>query len=160
LKLRTKTAAYGIAGLALAGAVILSGSSLSLLTVGSSGILSVLLTDPPTVPEGVSAVYISYSSIAIHASEFNNSGWIAFSGRGTIDALKLVNLSETISSGVVPSLTYDLVEFNISSVEVTYVGENYTATVASEKLVVPIIGGVKVSSSNPSAARPADTIGV
>jgi hypothetical protein len=152
LKLRTKTAAYGIAGLAVAGAVILSGSSLSLLTVGSSGILSVLLTDPPTVPEGVSAVYISYSGIAVHASGFNNSGWIAFSGQGTIDTLKLVNLSETISSGIVPSLTYDMVEFNISNVEVTYMGANHTATVASEKLVVPIIGGVKVSSSNPSAA--------
>jgi hypothetical protein len=151
--LRTKTAAYGIAGLAVAGAVILSGSSLGLLTVGSSGILSVLLTDPPTMPEGVSAVYISYSSIAVHATGFNNnSGWIAFSGQGTIDTLKLVNLSETISSGIVPSLTYDLVEFNISNVEVTYMGGNYTAAVGSEKLVVPIIGGVKVSSSNPSAA--------
>jgi hypothetical protein len=152
LKLRTKTAAYGIAALAVAGAVILSGSSLGLLNVSSSGILSVLLTDPPTVPDGVSAVYVTYSSIGVHASGFNDSGWVAFSGQGTIDAFRLVNLSETISSGIVPSLTYDLVDFNISNVEVTYMGANYTATIASGKLVVPIVGGVRVSSSNPSAA--------
>jgi hypothetical protein len=152
LKLRTRAAAYGLAGLAVAGVVILSGSSLGLLNVSSTGILSVLLTDPPAVPEGVSAIYFTYSSIEVHASGFNNSGWIAFSGQGTIDAFKLVNLSQTISSETVPSLTYNLVEFNISKVTVTYIGRNYTAVIASGKIVVPIEGGVKVSSSNPAAA--------
>jgi hypothetical protein len=152
LKLRTRVAAYGVAGLALAVALIISGSSLGLLNVGSSGILSVLLTDPPTIPEGVSAVYVTYSSVAVHASGFNNSGWVAFSGEGTIDTLKLVNLSQTISSETVPSLTYNLVQFNISNVTVTYRGANYTAAIAPGRLVVPIVGGVRVSSTNPAAA--------
>ena len=152
MKLRTKAAAYGVAGLALAGAVILSGSALGLLGASSSGILSVLLTDPPSVPNGVTAVYITYSSIAVHASGFNDSGWISFSGQGTIDSLRLVNLSQTISSGTVPSFTYNLVDFNISKVLVEYMGANYSANIASGKLVVPIVGGVKVSSSAPSAA--------
>jgi hypothetical protein len=152
LRLRTKAAAYGIAGLTVAGAVILCGSSLGLLTISSTGTLSVLLTDPPMVPSGVSAVYVTYSSIAVHALGFNNSGWVPFSGQETIDTLKLVNLSQTISSGTVPSLTYDLVEFNISNVVVTYRGTNCTTAIASGKLVVPIIGDVTVSSSYPSAA--------
>ena len=152
LKLRTRAAAYGIAGLALAGAVIFSGSTLGLLNPTSLGILSVLLTDPPSIPNGVTAVYVSYSSIAVHAAGLNDSGWISFSGQGTIDTLKLINLSQTISSGNVPSLTYNLVEFNISKVEVQYNGANYTTAIASGKLVVPIVGGVKVSSSNPAAA--------
>jgi hypothetical protein len=152
LKLRTRAAAYGVAGLALAGVVIFSGSALGLLSASSSGILSVLLTDPPSVPSGVSAVYVTYSSIAVHASGFNDSGWVSFSGGGTIDTMKLVNFSQTISSGVVPSLTYDLVEFNISNVAVDYMGTNYSVTVASGKLIVPIVGGVKVDSSNPAAA--------
>jgi hypothetical protein len=152
LKLRTKAAAYGLAGLALAGAAIFSGSTLGLLTVGSSGILSVLLTDPPSVPNGVAAVYVSYSSIAVHATGPNDSGWVPFSGQGTIDTMKLVNLSQTISSGIVPALTYDMVEFNISEVQVAYMGSNYTATIASSKLVAPIVGGVEVSSSSPAAA--------
>lgn len=152
MRLRTKAAAYGMAGLAVAGAVILSGSSLGLLAVNSTGILSVLLTDPATVPSGVSAVYVTYSSIAVHASGFNNSGWVPFPEQGTIDTLKLVNLSQTISSGTVPSLTYDLVEFNISNVVVTYGGTNYTAATASGRLVASIIGDVTVSFSYPSAA--------
>jgi len=150
--LRTKAAAYGAAGLALAGAVIFSGSALGLLNVGSSGVLSVLLTDPPAVPGGVTGIYVTYSSIAVHATGPNDSGWVAFSGQGSIDTMKLVNFSQTISSGTVPALTYNMVEFNISKVQVEYAGTNYTSTVASGKLVVPIIGGVKVSSSNPAAA--------
>jgi len=152
LRLRTKAAAYGLGGLVLAGAVIFSGSAMGLLGINSSGILSVLLTDPPNVPTGVSAVYVTYSGIAVHASGFNDSGWIPFSGQGTIDTLKLINLSRTISTGVVPSFTYDLVELNISKVQVEYMGANYSVTVASGMLVAPIVGGVRVSSSSPSAA--------
>ncbi len=151
MKLRTKAAAYGVAGLVLAGAVLFSGSTLGLLNTGS-GVLSVLLTDPPTVPTGVSAIYVTYSSIAVHAVGFNESGWISFSGQGTIDTMKLVNFSQTISSGTVPSFTYNLVKFNISNVAVEYMGANYSAKIASGTLVVPIVGGVKVSSSNPAAA--------
>ena len=151
MKLRTRAVAYGIAGLVLAGTVIFSGSTLGLLGA-SSGVLSVLLTDPPSVPSGVSAIYVTYSSIAVHAAGLNDSGWVSFSGQGTIDTMKLVNLSQTISSGIVPSLTYNMVEFNISNVQVEYMGANYSAAIASERLVVPIVGGVKVSSSTLSAA--------
>ncbi len=152
LKLRTRAAAYGVAGLALAGVVIFSGSALGLLSTTSSGILSVLLTDPPSVPSGVSAVYVTYSSIAVHASGFSDSGWVSFAGGGTIDTLKLVNSSQTISSGNVPSLTYNMVRFNITKVVVEYMGANYTADVASGKLTASIVGGVKVDSSVPAAA--------
>jgi hypothetical protein len=152
LRLRTKAAAYGVAGLAVAGAVIFSGSALGLLNVSPTGVLSVLLTDPPSVPGGVTAVYVTYSSIAVHASGFNDSGWVTFSGQGTIDTMRLVNLSQTISSGIVPALTYDQVEFSISGVKVEYMGANYSATLASGKLTVPIVGGVEVNATKPAAA--------
>ncbi len=152
MRLRTKAAAYGIGGLVLAGAVLFSGSTLGLLNTSSSGILSVMLTDPPVVPDGVSAVFVTYSSIAVHAVGFNDSGWVSVTGEGTIDTMKLLNFSQTISSATIPSLTYNLIEFNLSKVSVEYLGTNYTATVASGKLVVPIVGGVKVSASNPAAA--------
>ena len=152
MKLRTRALAYGLVGLALAGGMIFSGSEMGLLNVSSSGILSVLLTDPPTVPAGVSAVYVTYSAISVHASGFNSSGWVTFPGQGTIDTMRLVNLSQTISSGTVPSLSYDMVAFSISNVEVGYMNQNYTATISSGRLLVPIIGGVTVSSSSPAAA--------
>jgi len=152
LKLRTKAAAYGISGLVLAGVVIFSGSALGLLNVSSSGVLSVLLTDPPSVPSGVSAVYITYSGIAVHAEGFGDSGWVTVSRGGTIDTLKLVNLSQTISSSVIPRLTYNLVAFNITKASVDFLGKNYSVTVSYGKIRVPFIGGLKVNSSSTTAA--------
>jgi hypothetical protein len=152
LRLRTKAVAYGISGLVLASAVIFSGSALGLLNARSSGVLSILLTDPPSIPNGVSAVYITYSGIQVHAEGLGGGGWVAISGAGTIDTMKLVNLSQTISSGDIPSLTYDLVAFNISGASVDFMGANYSATVGSGRVTVPFVGGLKVNSSSDAAA--------
>lgn len=152
MKFRTKVAAYGLAGLVLAGMIIFSGSSLGILNFGSSGVLSVLLTDPPSVPEGVSAVYVTYSNIAVHVDSSGDSGWVNIAGAGTIDTLKLVNLSQTISSATIPSLSYNLVAFDISSVRIDFMGTNYSAMVNSPRLIVPIVGGLKVNSAHAAAA--------
>jgi Domain of unknown function (DUF4382) len=153
VKIRTKAMTYGAAGLALAGLVVLSGSALGLLPIATSGVISIMLTDPPTVPGGVSAVYINYSGVAVHAVGFDNgSGWVPVAGQGTVDTLGLVNLSQTISTGRIPSLTYNLVRFSISGVLVEFDGRNYSATIGSGKLLVPIVGGLKVNSSGASAA--------
>ena len=146
--------AYGIAGLVLAGAVIFSGSALGLLNASSSGVLSVLLADPPSVPDGVSAVYLAYSGIAVHAEGFgNNSGWVSIPGQGTINSTELfsLNLSQTISNAVVPSLTYNLVALDITGASVDFMGINYSATVNTGRLTVPFEGGLKVNSSSLAA---------
>jgi hypothetical protein len=152
LRLRTKVAAYGLAGLVIAGTAIFAGSSLGLLGSDSSGVLSVLLTDPPAVPDGVSAVYITYSNIAVHASGFGDSGWVDVPGSGTIETLGLVNFSRTISTGRVPILTYDLVAFNITSTTVDYMGRNYTVGANSGRLTIPFVTSLKVNASIPAAA--------
>ncbi len=152
MRLGTRAAAYGITGLVLAGAVIFSGSALGLLSPSSSGVLSILLTDPPTVPSGVSAVYVTYDNIAVHAVGFGDAGWVAVPGHGTIDTLGLVNLSRTISSAVVPSLVYNIVRFNITGASVEFNGANYTVGVSAGQLTVPFVGGLKVNSSSTAAA--------
>ena len=152
LRLGTKAAAYGIAGLALAGGVILSGSYLGLLNLTPSGTLSILLTDPPSVPTGVTAVYITYSDMAVHAVGFGDSGWVNIPGQGTVDTLGLVNFSRTISSAQIPALTYNLVRFNISKTSVDFMGKNYTVAVNSGRLTVPFVAGLKVNSSSTAAA--------
>ena len=154
MKLKAKATVYGVAGLALAGAIIFSGSSFGLLAVDTSGILSVLLTDPPSVPPGVTAVYITYSNIALHAEGFGNSGWIALSGHGTVDTMELgtLNLSETISTGVIPSLVYNQMAFTIAGAAVEFHHQNYSVTVTSGRLVTPFVGALTINSSNPAAA--------
>ncbi len=152
MKLGTKAAAYGVAGLVLAGAVIFSGSALGLLNYGSSGVLSILLTDPPSVPAGVSAIYITYSALAVHAVGFGDSGWVSVPGQGTVETMNLVNLSQTISSAQIPALTYNLVRFNISNVKVEFMGQNYSVRMSAERLTVAFAGGLRVNSSGLAAA--------
>jgi Domain of unknown function (DUF4382) len=153
LNLGTKAAAYGIAGLVLAGAIMVSGSMTGLLPATSTGPVSIMLTDPPTVPDGVTGVYIGYSDVAVHAQGFDNgSGWVKVSGQGVVDTLDLVNLSQTISSGSIPSLTYNLVSLRITSALVEFKGRNYTTAINIGKIVVQVNGGFRVNSSDTSAA--------
>ncbi|QQG48259.1 MAG: DUF4382 domain-containing protein [archaeon] len=153
---RTKAATYGLAGVALAGLILLSGSGLGLYTgefnPSSPGFLSIMLTDPPNIPDGVTAVYITYSDVAVHERGLGSAGWFSTGSSGTIETLGLVNLSQTISAGSVPSGRYNLLAFNISSALVKYQGANYSATVNSGKLVVPLLGGLTINSTDPAAA--------
>ncbi|MER3602281.1 MAG: hypothetical protein C4339_06175 [Nitrososphaerota archaeon] len=115
------------------------------VTGAPSGTLAILVTDPPQVPEGVTAIYINYSSMAVHLAQAGNqSGWIEVNARGTLDLMKLVNVTTTVAS---LNLTgkFNALLFNISSALVTYNGKNYTCFVPSGKLTVPIIGGVEVA---------------
>jgi hypothetical protein len=148
---QAKGAAYGVAGLAVASLVIFSGMALGLINTSSTEVVSILLTDPPSVPQGVSAVYLNYSGVALHA-EGPGAGWVYTGGQGTIETLGLVNLSQTISSAKVPVLTYNLVAFNVTSALVDFQGKNYTATVNGGRLTVPIVGGLTVTPSHSAAA--------
>jgi hypothetical protein len=117
-----------------------------------TGTLSIMLTDPPIIPTGVTAVYVSYSNLTVHVSEAGNqSGWYPVNSQGTIELLGSVNISQTLGTVTVASGNYNLIRFNVTSAKVTYNGVNYTAFVPSSELTVPIIGGVKVTNSKPSA---------
>jgi hypothetical protein len=121
-------------------------------TSSASGVLSVLVTDPPLVPAGVTGVYVTYSNLAVHVSGAGNqSGWRHLSDGGSLDLMKIVNISLTVAAVNVPTGRYDMLRFNISSATVTFGGKNYTAFVPSGELTVPIIGGIEVTESKPSA---------
>ncbi len=116
------------------------------------GTLSVLLTDPPCVPTGVTKVYVNYADLEVHVSGAgNNSGWTVVKASGSIELMGTVNVSQTISSVRVNFGIYNEIRFNITSAEVTYYGTNYTAFVQTSELSIPIVGGIEVSASTPSA---------
>jgi hypothetical protein len=121
-------------------------------TKAGVGTLSIMLTDPPVIPTGVTGVYVSYSDIMVHISGAGNqSGWYPVNSNGTIELLGSVNFSQTLGTVTVASGDYNLIRFNVTSAEVTYNGVNYTAFVPSSELTVRIIGGVEVTNSKPSA---------
>jgi hypothetical protein len=118
----------------------------------SEGVLSVLFTDPPHVSDGVTRIYITYSDLAVHVAQAENSSrWIEINSHGTLELMGMVNISQTISTVNIASEKYNLITFNLSSALVTYNGKNYTAFIPSNQLILPIIGGIKVNSSKSSA---------
>jgi hypothetical protein len=120
-----------------------------------SGTLAVLLTDPPTVPNGTTHVYITYSNLAVHVSgESNDTGWHLLNSQGQVDLMGIINVTQTIASVNITSGVFDAMEFNISSATVTFNGANYTADLVYQRhyLYVPITGGITILNGQTSAA--------
>lgn len=136
----------GIIAVALIGAAIFIPGA-GIFGPSSSATLGIQLTDPPTVPPGVTDVYISYSEMAVHVADAGNySGWYQVAPAGEIDLMSVINTSITLGSAKVSSGTYNAVGFNITSATVTVNGVNESAFISSNKLIVPLVGGLKVGA--------------
>ncbi len=119
-----------------------------------AGTMAVLLTDPPTVPDGVSNVDIDYSNLAIHVSGAGNqSGWNSLGTSGQVDLMSIINVTQTIALAKVSTGTFDAIAFNVTSATVTYQGTNYTADLVYQEhiLVAKIPGGISVNDGGTSA---------
>ena len=110
------------------------------------------MTDPPNVPSGVTAEYIFYSAISVHASGVSNdSGWYVVAGSGSVDLLKIASVSLTLGSASVTSGSFDLARFAIQSAEVTFEGSNYSCLVQRANLALSIgNSGVQVKPNSSS----------
>ncbi len=161
--------AAAIVALALIAAVIGSGtlltraphneslgtSSLTEAQASGTGTLAVLMTDPPTVPNGTTHVYATYNSMQIHlTNDGNNTGWQRISASGQLDLMSMINVTQTVALVNIRSGTFNAIEFNITSAIVTYQGQNYSAYLIyrDHALFVPIIGGITISEGQTSAA--------
>jgi hypothetical protein len=132
-----------------------SGTSQIQTSSGPFGTLAVLMTDPPTIPTGVTAVYINYSDVAVHLSNAGNqTGWTDLQSSGDINLLSVINSTQTIAATNVTSGVFNALRFNVTSSVVTFQGKNYTADLVYQEhtLFVPIVGGITVSDGNTSAA--------
>jgi len=130
-------------------------SSTTEATSGPTGTLAVLMTDPPTIPEGVTAVYMDYSNLAIHVSDAgNNSGWTNLGSSGDINLLSIVNSTQTIAVANISNGLFNAMKFNVSSAIVTFNGQNYTANLVYQKayLLVTIPGGIRVTNGSTAGA--------
>src|SRR5487761_2705 len=138
-------------------ALIVSSVYIPALAIGPSqnGTLSVMLTDPPTVPTGVTALYINYNNVQVHISNAgNNSGWTTLSGSGQLNLMSMIDVSQTIATSNINSGTFNAIRFNITSAAVTYNGQNYSADLVYQEhvLTIPVAGGIQVSAATTSAA--------
>jgi Domain of unknown function (DUF4382) len=128
-----------------------SSSSTTSAYSGPTGILGVSLTDPPIVPPGVSAVYISYSSVQVHVGDAGNQdGWYTIADSGSVDLMSLINVSLTLGSAQVQTGVFYLISFDITTAAITMNGVNQTAYVPANRISVPIVGGISVTYGNSS----------
>jgi len=122
---------------------------------GQTGTLAILMTDPPTIPQGVTAVYINYSDVQVHVNNAGNqTGWTDMQSSGDINLLGVVNSTETIATANISSGIFNALRFNITSAVVTFQGQNYTADLVYQEhtLFVSIPGGITISNGQTSGA--------
>ncbi|MDE1849885.1 MAG: DUF4382 domain-containing protein [Candidatus Micrarchaeota archaeon] len=115
-------------------------------------VLAIQLTDPPKVPPGTQALLVTYSSIEVHTTGTNQSGWVTAQGSGTVNLLALANSSKTIANAyVAANSTVNLVRFNVTSAQIIVSNSTYNISVPSNQVNVAITGNQKINSSGSSA---------
>lgn len=122
--------------------------------VGAPGVTAspgvpILLTDPPQVPTGTSALVIAYSSMQVHTGGGAGSGWVTAGGSGNIDLMTLINTSQTIATANVSSgSSVDMARFTVTSATITINGTTYNVTVPSGQVTAHITGKTTVNGTS------------
>lgn len=138
---KSNTLRYGFAALLIALTVI--GSSLYFTPAPVSGSTNfvVMLTDPPTVPDGTTSLTVTYTSIQVHVKySGGTSEWkVSQTAGGSVDLLSLQSNTLTIASLSLPSgAVVDKVQFTITAASITISGITYPVDLLSNQLVFPI----------------------
>jgi hypothetical protein len=118
--------------------------------LSSTGAVStpVLLTDPPQVPNGTSALVVSYSSLAVHTSGTSTSGWINAQGSGSVNLMNITNTSQIIgTANLSANTTINMVRFAVTSASITINGVTSNVTVPSGYITAQVTGNQKVNAS-------------
>lgn len=105
-----------------------------------------MLTDPPVVPHGTTALVVDYANLSVRLAE--NSTWLrSISPSGTADLMQLLNASQIIGDIRLPRLVHvDGVEFNITSTYIILNGTRYNVSMPGGKA----IANMTATSSNDS----------
>ena len=114
---------------------------------GATGNLILQIHDPPHVPPGVSAVSLAYADILFRSSD---GRWVDSKVNGSIDLLTVVNFTQTIANLKLNGGRFDQLLMKLSSVIVTSNSKNYVATLSTNQLTIPIVGGLTVFNSSKS----------
>ncbi len=105
--------------------------------------VAILLTDPPTVPEGTTQLNLTYSDFALHVTyPDETSEWVPVTATGTVNLFSLINVTKTIATTTLPiNSTLDKVQFTIKNVTAVVNSETYNVTALSDTFVVNVNNG-------------------
>ncbi len=138
----------GLAALAALGLLVAYFHSNILPSNYGAGYVSVLLTDPPHVPSGTQALFVSYSSLKVLLS--NNSGtfWKQINTSGTVNLLSLVNFSKNLSAFNLPANSIvKRMSMRISNATITVNGTTYPVALTNNNISVSVFYSAKNTSA-------------
>jgi len=109
----------------------------------------VMLTDPPTVPAGTTALNLTYAGVSLHVTYPNGTTeWLPLEASGTVNLFTLINMSQTIASTTLPNGSMvDKIQFTISSVKAKVDGTIYNVTILSSQLIISIEDSQEVNQT-------------
>jgi hypothetical protein len=118
--------------------------------ISNQQLMPISITDPPQSPAGTQAIFINYSSVAVHEINSNGtSSWVYGNGSGRLDLMSLVNVSQVIGNVYTSSnATINLARFNITSAAIEINNTNYSVTVPNNQITAQIKSSAKVNSSS------------
>ncbi|MDE1852307.1 MAG: hypothetical protein KGI38_01035 [Thaumarchaeota archaeon] len=132
---------------------------------GSNGKMAVMGTDPYSSGSN-SQEYVDYYQIQAHRTQAggqsstttattmsttqsgSSAGWVKLNASGTLHLNTLVNASQTLALASISAGTYDAIRLYITSVTVTYNGQNYTAHMGSDMITASLTGNAQVTGSS------------
>ena len=128
--------------------LIIGGGFLFGIGMGHIVLVSLQLTDPPSVPAGTQSLMVNYNSLEVHVSGTSNSGWVQSNSSGSINLLSLLNVSQTIGTVVIPNNSViNQVRFNIASASIEINGTTYNLTVPSDQVTAHISSNAGLNNS-------------
>jgi hypothetical protein len=130
-----------------------SSSSVYTTTLGSSAQTQqtpIMMTDPPHVPMGTSALIITYSSVMVYTNGTNgSSGWVDTSGNGSANLMALSGVGQTLATATVAAnSSISAVAFTITSAQITVNGTTYNVSIPSgTNIMAQVVGNTQVNQS-------------
>lgn len=114
-----------------------------------SGLLNILLTDPPHVPSGTQSLNITYSGIQLHVINRSVNDWISINATGSADLMSLVNVSKLIASAQIPTnAIINAATFNITGATITIDNQTYQVYLQDPKISTSVYDNLAFNGSS------------
>lgn len=105
----------------------------NILSKADEKLLMISITDPPLIPDGIEAIYLSYSNILIHDQD---KGWIPLNVSGEVSLIDAIDFAYVLFIDKIKANIIDSINLIIKEVKVDYLSNNITVVNYSNEINV------------------------
>ncbi len=144
-----KFAATATAVIIIGMLIVLLGTGGTTTPISSTQNVGIFLTDPPQVPAGTQALWVSYSSFKVQITDKNGTFWEPTNTTGSVNLFSLINFTKNLTNLSIPTNSIiDRISFNITNATITVNGTVYPVLVPSKQLSVDVKDGNRSTPSD------------